>query len=524
MYKLNGVLWTIAIEAQLYLLFPGLARLLLLRRSGRPASRLARVLARPARTPQPGVLTRVPAPVVRVPLRRRHGRRPPRLPTAASRTPGRSVGRRDRLARLAGRRGGGGPHPQPSPAGRALRDRARLPLPPGDGRRRRSRRAAARGASPRDPRRIQLLAVPRPPPRRADRLRPAPRPRSPRSARRSDGSASSACRPCSASRGFSPWRSSVPTYEGGARPVGARSARCRRACPCRDGPEASSPCRAPRRREGEAVTFPPVDDRFRLDRPLAEALAARFGTPLYVLGERHLRNRMRAYRDAAFAATPKAEVTYASKANSTLAVLRIAHQEGLKLDVASEGELRAALAAGVPAADCHPPRQRQVARGDRLRAGRGGRPHRRGQPSRARRDRPPLDADPDRPAPRPRRRPRHPREDLHGPGRHEVRLQRRGRRGGGGRPPVPRARTRPQGVPLPRRVAARRPRGAARGGERPSPASRAAWSGTASGPATSTSAAASGCGTRTSDRCRWRTTAAWSPTPFERRSTGRSTP
>lgn len=96
-----------------------------------------------------------------------------------------------------------------------------------------------------------------------------------------------------------------------------------------------------------------MDDRFRLDLPTAEALAREFGTPLYVLGEAHLRARMRAYRTAAFAATPKAEVTYASKANSTLAVLRIAHQEGLRIDVASEGELRAALAAGVPAADCH---------------------------------------------------------------------------------------------------------------------------------------------------------------------------
>ena len=96
-----------------------------------------------------------------------------------------------------------------------------------------------------------------------------------------------------------------------------------------------------------------MDDRFRLDRPRAEALAAAFGTPLYVLDERHLRGRMRAYHEAAFAAAPKAEVTYATKANSTLAILKIAHQEGLKLDVASEGELRAALLAGVPAADCH---------------------------------------------------------------------------------------------------------------------------------------------------------------------------
>lgn len=101
------------------------------------------------------------------------------------------------------------------------------------------------------------------------------------------------------------------------------------------------------------VDSPPVDDRFRLDPSTAEALARDYGTPLYVLDEAHLRRRMRAYRDAALAAYDKSEVTYAAKANSTLAVLRIAHQEGLRLDVASEGELRAALAAGVPAEACH---------------------------------------------------------------------------------------------------------------------------------------------------------------------------
>ena len=95
------------------------------------------------------------------------------------------------------------------------------------------------------------------------------------------------------------------------------------------------------------------DRRFRLDAQAAEALAARFGTPLYVLSETHLRQRMREYREAAEAAWPRSEVTYASKANSTLAVLRIAHGERLKIDAASEGELRAALAAGVPAGECH---------------------------------------------------------------------------------------------------------------------------------------------------------------------------
>lgn len=84
---------------------------------------------------------------------------------------------------------------------------------------------------------------------------------------------------------------------------------------------------------------------FQLDHTLAEALAAQYGTPLYVLSESHLRDRARQY----LAAWPHGEVSYASKANSNLAVLRWVHEEGLGIDVASVGEMEAALRAGVPA-------------------------------------------------------------------------------------------------------------------------------------------------------------------------------
>ncbi len=94
------------------------------------------------------------------------------------------------------------------------------------------------------------------------------------------------------------------------------------------------------------------DDRYRLSQPQARQLAEQFGTPLYVLDESHYRNRIRTYLAAFRAAYPKTELSFASKANSTLAVLAIAHQEGCGIDVASEGELRAALKAGVPAKDC----------------------------------------------------------------------------------------------------------------------------------------------------------------------------
>jgi len=77
-------------------------------------------------------------------------------------------------------------------------------------------------------------------------------------------------------------------------------------------------------------------------------LAAEFGTPAFVYDVAHLRNRCR----EAVAAFGAGRVVYATKAFLCRAMARLAHEEGLLLDVASGGELHVALAAGVPAADC----------------------------------------------------------------------------------------------------------------------------------------------------------------------------
>jgi diaminopimelate decarboxylase len=73
-------------------------------------------------------------------------------------------------------------------------------------------------------------------------------------------------------------------------------------------------------------------------------LAAEFGTPLFVYDEDHLRRRAReavaAFGDGAI---------YASKAFLCTAMARLAHEEGMRIDVATGGELAVALAAGVPA-------------------------------------------------------------------------------------------------------------------------------------------------------------------------------
>lgn len=73
-------------------------------------------------------------------------------------------------------------------------------------------------------------------------------------------------------------------------------------------------------------------------------LAARFGTPAFLLDEDDFRARAQQFR-AAFA---DADVYYAGKAFLCTAVARWVAEEGLGLDVASGGELAMALRAGFP--------------------------------------------------------------------------------------------------------------------------------------------------------------------------------
>ncbi|HKY46669.1 MAG TPA: diaminopimelate decarboxylase [Acidimicrobiia bacterium] len=72
-------------------------------------------------------------------------------------------------------------------------------------------------------------------------------------------------------------------------------------------------------------------------------LAAEFGTPLFVYDEAHLRTRCRQARDAFGEGA-----VYASKAFLCLAMARLAHEERMKIDVATGGEMFVALQAGVP--------------------------------------------------------------------------------------------------------------------------------------------------------------------------------
>ena len=77
-------------------------------------------------------------------------------------------------------------------------------------------------------------------------------------------------------------------------------------------------------------------------------LAARYPTPFYCYSGNAFRQQYRRFADA-FSDFP-ALICYALKVNSNQAILKILAAEGAGADVVSEGELRRALAAGIPAA------------------------------------------------------------------------------------------------------------------------------------------------------------------------------
>ena len=76
-------------------------------------------------------------------------------------------------------------------------------------------------------------------------------------------------------------------------------------------------------------------------------IAREYGTPTYVVDEHDFRSRARAFREA-FVGW---DVYYAGKAFLCTTTARWVHEEGLRLDVCTGGELAVALRAGVPAAD-----------------------------------------------------------------------------------------------------------------------------------------------------------------------------
>lgn len=79
------------------------------------------------------------------------------------------------------------------------------------------------------------------------------------------------------------------------------------------------------------------------------ALAAAYGTPLYLMDEDRIRERCRTYREAVETAFDgRGRVLYASKAACFKRMYGIMQEEGLYVDVVSPGEIATARSAGFP--------------------------------------------------------------------------------------------------------------------------------------------------------------------------------
>ncbi|MFS0781142.1 diaminopimelate decarboxylase [Bacillus sp. 1P06AnD] len=82
-------------------------------------------------------------------------------------------------------------------------------------------------------------------------------------------------------------------------------------------------------------------------------LAQTYGTPLYVYDVALIRERAKGFKDTFAHLGVSAQVAYASKAFSSIAMIQLAEEEGLSLDVVSAGELYTAIMAGFPKEKIH---------------------------------------------------------------------------------------------------------------------------------------------------------------------------
>ncbi|MGR3764894.1 diaminopimelate decarboxylase [Rossellomorea sp. NS-SX7] len=82
-------------------------------------------------------------------------------------------------------------------------------------------------------------------------------------------------------------------------------------------------------------------------------LVKQYGTPLYVYDTALIRERARGFKETFQQLGVKAEVAYASKAFSSIAIFQLMKEEGLSLDVVSGGELFTALKAKFPSERIH---------------------------------------------------------------------------------------------------------------------------------------------------------------------------
>ncbi|GAA3726227.1 diaminopimelate decarboxylase [Salinicoccus jeotgali] len=96
-----------------------------------------------------------------------------------------------------------------------------------------------------------------------------------------------------------------------------------------------------------------VDNELQIKgHPLSE-VADKYGTPLFIYDEDEIRENCRRYHRALQKSAMGYSISYASKAFTSVQMVRLLREENMKMDVVSAGELYTALAGGMPARDIH---------------------------------------------------------------------------------------------------------------------------------------------------------------------------
>jgi diaminopimelate decarboxylase len=90
-----------------------------------------------------------------------------------------------------------------------------------------------------------------------------------------------------------------------------------------------------------------VNGELYLDSVSTLKLAEEYGTPLYVMSERKIRENYRRFKSAFSKKYNKTRVFYSAKANTNLSILRILKSEGAGIDAVSQGEVFLAFEAGL---------------------------------------------------------------------------------------------------------------------------------------------------------------------------------
>ncbi|MEZ2457008.1 diaminopimelate decarboxylase [Salinicoccus roseus] len=101
------------------------------------------------------------------------------------------------------------------------------------------------------------------------------------------------------------------------------------------------------------MTLAYINDELHLNGHSLKGLAAQYGTPLFVYDEDALRSQCRRFHSVFEGEALDYSISYASKAFTSIQMVKLLEEENMKLDVVSAGELYTALEAGFPAADIH---------------------------------------------------------------------------------------------------------------------------------------------------------------------------